>query len=367
MRMAELLSVCLVLLSLFTTSAFAAKYLDGLLPNGNFEEGPSRSNMKKTVIVGKYSLPKWEINGVVEYISGGPQPGSFFFAVPRGVHAVRLGNEASISQTVAVKPGSFYSLTFGATRTCAQDEVLRVSVPPFSGDLPLQTLYSSNGGDTYAWAFKATSNVAKVTFHNPGIQEDPTCGPLLDAVAIKEIIPPLHTRGNLVKNGDFEYGPHLFKNFSTGVLLPPKQKDHVSPLPGWTVVSLKAVKYIDSKHFSVPSGFAAIELVAGRESAISQVLRTVPGKSYNLTFTVGDAKNGCHGSMMVEAFAAKETLKVPFQAHGGSKFKTVSLKFKAVEPRTRITFYSGFYHTKLHDYGTLCGPVLDHVRVFPVS
>nr|DAD45822.1 TPA_asm: hypothetical protein HUJ06_004052 [Nelumbo nucifera] len=89
----------------------------------------------------------------------------------------------------------------------------------------------------------------------------------------------------------------------------------------------------DSKHFSVPSGFTTIELVAGRENAnIAQVLRTVPGKSYNLTFTVGDAKNGCHGSVMVEAFAAKETLKVPFQAHGSSKFKTVNLKFRAVEP-----------------------------------
>ncbi|XP_010241208.1 PREDICTED: uncharacterized protein LOC104585885 [Nelumbo nucifera] len=362
-----LFSACFVLLSLVSSSVFAAAYLDELLPNGNFEEGPNPSNLKKTVIIGKYSLPKWEIDGLVEYISGGPQPGGFFYAVPRGVHAARLGNEASISQSIAVKPGSFYALTFGTTRTCAQDEVLRVSVPPFSGDLPIQTLYSSNGGDTYAWAFKATSNVAKITFHNLGIQEDPACGPLLDAVAIKEIISPLPTGGNLVKNGDFENGPHLFKNFSTGVLIPPKQQDLISPLPGWIIESLKAVKYIDSKHFSVPSGFAAIELVAGRESAIAQVLRTVPGKLYELTFTVGDAKNGCYGSMMVEAFAANETLKVPFQSHASSRFKTASLKFKALEPRTRITFYSGFYHTKLHDYGTLCGPVLDHVRVFPVS
>nr|DAD29693.1 TPA_asm: hypothetical protein HUJ06_031161 [Nelumbo nucifera] len=280
-----LFSACFVLLSLVSSSVFAAAYLDELLPNGNFEEGPNPSNLKKTVIIGKYSLPKWEIDGLVEYISGGPQPGGFFYAVPRGVHAARLGNEASISQSIAVKPGSFYALTFG----------------------------------------------------------------------------------NLVKNGDFENGPHLFKNFSTGVLIPPKQQDLISPLPGWIIESLKAVKYIDSKHFSVPSGFAAIELVAGRESAIAQVLRTVPGKLYELTFTVGDAKNGCYGSMMVEAFAANETLKVPFQSHASSRFKTASLKFKALEPRTRITFYSGFYHTKLHDYGTLCGPVLDHVRVFPVS
>jgi len=313
---------------------------------------------------------------------------------------VRLGNEASISQTLTVKPGSIYVLTFGATRTCAQDEVLRVSVPGQSSDLPLQTLYSTNGGDTYALAWKATSKAVKVTFHNPGIQEDPTCGPLLDAIAIKEMLPLKYSKGkvlnfffrilynswslcwflcsvdnliqffffytgNLVKNGGFEVGPHVFKNFSTGILLPPKQQDQISPLPGWIIESLKPVKYIDNKHFFVPTGFAAIEMVAGRESAIAQVITTIPNKFYNLTFTIGDAKNACHGSMMVEAFAARETLKVPYVSQGKGGYKTATLRFRAISARTRITFYSAYYHTKLHDYGHMCGPVLDDVRVFP--
>ncbi|KAK7831415.1 hypothetical protein CFP56_027474, partial [Quercus suber] len=336
-----------------------------LLPNGDFEESPAKSNLKKTVIIGKYSLPKWEINGLVEYVSGGPQPGGFFFAIPRGVHAVRLGNEASISQNVTVNPGSIYSLTFGATRTCAQDEVLRISVPSYSANLSIQTLYSSDGGDTYAWAFMATSKVVKVTFHNPGIQEDPTCGPLLDAIAIKELLPLKYSKGtfpnsfifglgNLVKNSDFEIGPHVFKNFSTGILLPPKQLDLISPLPGWIIESLKPVKYIDKKHFFVPSGLAAIELVAGRESAIAQIIRTVPNKFYNLTFTIGDAKNACHGSMMVEAFAAKETLKVPYESQARVQFR-----------QTRITFFSAYYHTSFMTTSYVC-PILDNVRVFPV-
>ncbi|KAH9648285.1 hypothetical protein KPL70_025526 [Citrus sinensis] len=105
------------------------RYLDTLLPNGNFELSPKKSNLNKKVILEKYSLPKWEISGLVEYISGGPQPGGFYFTVPRDVHAVRLGYEASISRNVRVKRGSIYSLTFGTTRTCAQDEVLRVLVP----------------------------------------------------------------------------------------------------------------------------------------------------------------------------------------------------------------------------------------------
>lgn len=140
------------------------------------------------------------ISGIVEYISGGPQPGGFYFAVSRGVHAVRLGNEASVTQYVKnLNPGSIYTLTFGATRTCAQDEVLRVSVPGMWSNLPIQTLYSTDGGDTYAWSFKATSSVVKVTFHNPGMQEDPTCGPLLDAIAIKEMLPLKLTKGKSFK------------------------------------------------------------------------------------------------------------------------------------------------------------------------
>ncbi|KAE8038272.1 hypothetical protein FH972_010798 [Carpinus fangiana] len=364
LKVTLLLVACLLL---FTGPAFAATFLEGYLDNGNFEEQPKPTDLKKTVLVGKYALPKWEIVGLVEYISGGPQPGGMFFAVAHGVHAVRLGNEASISQTIKVKPGSLYALTFGASRTCAQEEVLSVIVLPQKGDLPLQTLYSSNGGDTYAWGFIPTSDTVTVKFHNPGVQEDPACGPLLDAVAIKELFPPRPTRYNLAKNPGFEEGPYHLVNSSHGVLLPPQQEDRTSPLPGWMIESLKAVKFIDSKHFNVPFGQAAVELVAGRESAIAQILRTVPNKFYNLTFSVGDAKNGCHGSMMVEAFAAKDTLKVPFKSEGKGRFKTVSFRFKALSIRTRITFFSSFYHTRIDDFGSLCGPVLDQVRVVPVA
>ncbi|KAG0468839.1 hypothetical protein HPP92_018167 [Vanilla planifolia] len=345
----------------------SSQELDEFLPNGSFEIAPQPSKLNKTRILGKHSLPHWTIHGLVEYISGGPQPGGMFFAVAHGVHAVRLGNEASISQNVTVKAGSFYSLTFGASRTCAQDEVLRVSVPPFYGDLPLQTLYSSDGGDTYAWGFKATAAIAQIILHNIGIQEDPTCGPLIDAVAIKELLIPRPTRGNIAKNGGFEVGPHVFKNSTSGTLLPPKQQDVNSPLPGWIIESLKAVKFIDSAHFSVPFGRYAVELLAGRESAIAQVIRTIPNKSYNLTFVVGDAKNGCHGDMLVEAFAANATSKVPFHSIGAGQFVAANLQFKASGIRTRITFFSSFYHTKVNDLGSLCGPVLDEVRVCPIS
>ncbi|KAL3580125.1 hypothetical protein D5086_017960 [Populus alba] len=273
----------LALFLLFIGSASASTYMEGFLKNGNFEEKPKPGAIRKTVLKGKNALPSWEINGFVEYISAGPQPGGMYFNVAHGVHAVRLGNEASISQTITIKAGSLYALTFGASRTCAQDE----------------TLYNSNGGDTYAWGFRLNATVVKVTFYNTGVQEDPACGPLIDAVAIKELLPPMPTRG--------------------------------------------------------------------RESAIAQILRTAPNKVYSLAFTIGDARNGCHGSMMVEAFAAGDTFKVPFESKGKGESKTVSFKFKAISARTRITFYSSYYHTRIDDYGSLCGPILDEVRVSPIA
>lgn len=170
-----------------------------------------------------------------------------------------------------------------------------------------------------------------------------------------------------MKNGGFEIGPHVYNNLSTGVLLPPKVQDLVSPLPGWIIESLKPVKYINKEHFFVPTGEAAIELVAGRESAMAQIIRTIPNKFYTLSFTIGDAKNGCHGSMMVEAFAGRETLKVPLESQGKGSTKKASLRLKAISTRTRITFYSAYYHTKLNDFGHMCGPVLDDVRVHPAA
>ncbi|CAN4107208.1 unnamed protein product [Withania somnifera] len=369
--MASLFSLSFVLIfslcfNSFAISANTVPYLDDLLENGDFEQGPKPSNMKKTVIIGKYSLPKWEISGIVEWVSGGLQEGGFYFPIPRGAHAVRLGNEASISQYVKVKPNTIYSLTFGSTRTCAQDEVLTVSAAGMSSDLNIQTLYSADGGDTYAWAFKSNSASVKVTFHNPGLQEDPTCGPLIDHVAIKEMPMATYTKGNLVKNGGFELGPHVFKNFSTGVLILPLKQDKYSPIPGWMVQFAKPAKYIDSKHFLVPSGCGAVELIGGRETGIAQIVRTIPKQFYNLTFTIGDAQNACHGSMTVQAFAGKAKTQVSFVSNGKGWSKTASFKFQADSRRTTIAFYNPYYHTKIHDFGHMCGPVIDDVSLVHV-
>ncbi|KAL2517596.1 hypothetical protein Adt_13843 [Abeliophyllum distichum] len=344
--------------------AFA--FIDGPLDNGNFEQAPKSSDMKGTVVLKPHAIPKWEISGFVEYIKAGQKQGDMLLIVPEGYAAVRLGNEASIKQRLNVTKGMYYSLTFSAARTCAQDESLNVSVAPDSGVLPIQTVYSSNGWDSYAWAFRAIYSVAEILLHNPGVAEDPACGPLIDSIAIRALYPPKATNQNLVKNGDFEEGAYMFPNASWGVLIPPNIEDDNSALPAWMVESLKAVKYIDSDHFSVPHGKRAIELVGGKESAIAQVVRTIVGKTYELTFVVGDASNSCKGSMIVEAFAGRDTVKVPYESKGMGGYKRAVLRFVAVSTRTRIMFLSTYYHMRSDDFASLCGPVVDDVKLLSV-
>ncbi|KAL8522331.1 hypothetical protein ACS0TY_012468 [Phlomoides rotata] len=327
--------------------------------------------MKGTKVIDRHSIPFWETSGYIEFIKWTQKQGDMLLVVPEGASAVRLGNDASIKTKVKVKKDIFYSVSFSASRTCAQEQKLNVSVSPNSepkdwGIWPIQTVYSSDGWDSYSWGFLAQSNEIEIVIHNPDFEKDPTCGPLIDSVALKALTNPKRQRGNLLKNGNFEEGPYIFPKTNWGVLIPPNIEDDHSPLPGWMIESLKAVKYIDSDHFRVPEGKRAVELVAGRESAIAQVVRTLPGKIYDLSFALGDAKNSCEGSMMVEAAAGKEIFQVPYESKGLGGFKRTKLRFKAISSRTRIRFLSSYYHMKSDNSGSLCGPMIDDVRLVSV-
>lgn len=112
-----------------------------------------------------------------------------------GDHAVRLGNDAGIGQVVQVEKGSEYAITFSAARTCAQLESLNISAGSVSQTVDLQTLYSIEGWDAYALAFQAVDEQANIEFRNPGMEDDPTCGPILDNVAIKKLFSPDKAKG----------------------------------------------------------------------------------------------------------------------------------------------------------------------------
>jgi hypothetical protein len=166
--------------------------VSGLLQNGNFECPPDQNQMNGSAVTGEYALPNWKVSGCVEYVQSGQQQGDIVLTVPEGAHAVLLGNDASVEQQVGVTMGMHYSFSFAAARTCGQSQKLRVSILPGSqvSEFPIQTVYSSSGWDFYSWALKAECNSVTFVIHNPGQEEDPACGPIIDSVAIKTMIYP---------------------------------------------------------------------------------------------------------------------------------------------------------------------------------
>ncbi|CAD6251473.1 unnamed protein product [Miscanthus lutarioriparius] len=327
------MAVPVMLLLLCTTCRLTLGITDGLLPNGNFERGPLPSQLRGTRVVGASAIPSWQTSGFVEYIPSGRKQGDMVLVVPEGAYAA---------------------------------EQLNVSASGQSGLLAMQTMYSSNGWDSYAWAWVADADDdVDVVIHNPGVTEDPPAARSSTPSQSKRST-RLAAPTNLVKNGDFEEGPYIIPGTKWGVLIPSRVVDDHSPLPGWMVESLKAIKYIDGDSFAVPRGRHAVELLAGRESAIAQVIRTVPGRQYALSFTVGDASNSCRGSLMVEAYAGRESTKVAYESAGKGGVKRAVLPFLAASARTRLVFFSSFYSTRSDDLSSLCGPVLDDVAVVSI-
>lgn len=353
-----------------------------MLENGDFEEPPSGGfgGAEEEMAVAS-SIPGWTTNGTVELVRSGQKQGGMILIVPQGSHAVRLGNEAEIGQELMkLEKGSTYAVTFSAARTCAQLESLNVSFHESSSlsssaTVDLQTLYSVEGWDAYAWAFQAMGvrgDTGRIAFRNPGMEEDPTCGPIVDNIAIKKLFNPDSSSKkskNVVINGDFEEGPWIFPNESLGVLLPTNLDQDITSLPGWIVESNRAVRFVDSLHFTVPQGKRAVELLSGKEGIISQMVKTTQGKQYNLTFNLGTAGDKCRGGqpLAVMAFAGDQAKNTHYAPTGNMTHQSSNLTFTAKAERTRVAFYSVYYNTRTDDKSSLCGPVVDDVRVMSVS
>ncbi|CAN6446389.1 unnamed protein product [Victoria cruziana] len=357
-----------ILALLLAVPWFLASAEDGLLTNGNFETPPPNGFPDGGLEVADVLIPGWRTNGTVELVQSGQRQGSMILIVPEGSHAARLGNDAEIGQSLNLEKGSTYAVTFSAARTCAQLESLNISIPPVSSQtVDLQTLYSVHGWDSYAWGFIANTANDYLAFRNPGMEDDPTCGPILDNIAIKQISTPEKPKDNAVVNGDFEEGPWMFRNVSLGVLLPNNLDAETSALPGWTVESNRAVRYVDSYHYSVPQGKRAVELLSGKEGIISQMIETSPEKRYTLAFSVGEAGDSCQQPLAITAFAGDQAVNIHYAPMGNMTFQPANLSFTARAERTRIAFYSVYYNTRTDDHSSLCGPVIDDVRVQEAS
>jgi hypothetical protein len=172
---------------------------------------------------------------------------------------------------------------------------------------------------------------------------------------------------NVVLNGDFEEGPWMFTNTSFGVLLPTNLDEQTSAIPGWMIESNRAVRYIDSDQYKVPQGKRAIELLSGKEGIISQMVETTPEKVYSLTAMLGAAGDSCQPPMAIMAFAGDQAQNFHYSPLGNATSQAVNVTFTARAERTRVAFYSVYYNTRSDDHSSLCGPVIDDVRVWGLN
>lgn len=162
---------------------------------------------------------------------------------------------------------------------------------------------------------------------------------------------------NLLLNGGFEFGPEFLSNSTEGVLLDSAPTPVLSPLRQWSISG--TVKYIDSKHYFVPEGNAAVEFVSGVSTGIQAATTVEAGSKYSLDFTLGDANDSCRGNFLVGAQAGSTAQNFTLQSNGTGSAKNFSLAFKADLTTALIGFVS--YTTTQTKDGVFCGPIVDNV------
>lgn len=171
--------------------------------------------------------------------------------------------------------------------------------------------------------------------------------------------------GNLLTNGGFESGPGFLPNSTEGVLIDAVPSLIQSALTQWSVIG--TVRYIDSEHFHVPEGKAAIEILADTTpSGIQTATRdTSEGSRYNLTFTLGDANDACIGHFVVGVEAGSAAQNFTLESNGTGSGEKFGLVFVADKAAAQISFTS--YSVTMTKEDVLCGPVIDEVIVHPLS
>ncbi|XP_072950539.1 BIIDXI-like protein At5g11420 [Typha angustifolia] len=367
-----------VILLLCTTAASAA-----VLQNGDFESPPSNIKLNSTapILLSKNNtIPGWSFNGTVYYVTGGPN-----ISLPGKGHGILLGQNGVIRQTI--KATSWYAdyiLTFTIAPmgdNCSASTAVNVSIlQPWQATCSVFLVgrRKTESWETHAcylgtWLGDDKPVVLEIRSEPAKSDPNVTCGPILDTLILKRIGTPRYYANNMLSNGGFETGPAFVSNSSSGVILEQiyNPSDHFpnSPLQEWNPTGI--VNYIDAKHFYVPEGNAAIELISDfARIEMKRVLRE--GPTYHLAFVAGDANNSCIGEFILAGYAGSKTQNFTFHSHGNGSAHNFSMNFKAdpdfisnFYPVTSVGFIS--YKGSQAKDGTSCGPMIDNVVMLDSS
>lgn len=286
-------------------------------------------------------------------------------ALPGNGHAIQLGEDGKINQTInPVADYVHYLLTFTLApggQNCSTNANVSVSAPDSNSILSFKQNFGKEKWQTYglylgSWEQQEPVNLI---LESQSTESDAksTCWPLIDKLLLKSIETLVPGDDNLLLNGGFEFGPEFLSNSTEGVLLDSAPTPVLSPLRQWSISG--TVKYIDSKHYFVPEGNAAVEFVSGVSTGIQAATTVEAGSKYSLDFTLGDANDSCRGNFLVGAQAGSTAQNFTLQSNGTGSAKNFSLAFKADLTTALIGFVS--YTTTQTKDGVFCGPIVDNV------
>ncbi|TYJ28391.1 hypothetical protein E1A91_A07G256000v1 [Gossypium mustelinum] len=353
-----------VLFSIFFHFFFLGFASADYLQNSDFESPPKNltrnSNVPFVLLNENNTIPGWTFQGTVQYVTAGRT-----MALPDNGHAIQLGQDAKINQTFQAN-GDYmeYILTFTLApddQNCSANANIIVSGPDNQGIFSFKQHYGKQAWQSYGQylGLAGQDETVNLVFESQAVESDDnsTCWPVIDSLLVKAVEKLVQTKDNLLLNGGFEFGPEFLSNSTEGILLDSALSPVQSPLRKWAVVG--TIKYISSKHFFVPHGNAAVEIVSGISAGIHTEVTLAEGSAYNLEFTLGDANNACEGDFIVEVRAGSVAQNFTIRSNGTGSAEKSLIKFKAGSRATPISF-SSFTTSQTKD-GIFCGPVVDNV------
>ncbi|GLT33083.1 hypothetical protein SLA2020_077000 [Shorea laevis] len=341
------------------------------LKNPDFETPPTDLPAGSSLQLNQNNkIPGWSFEGTVLYVTASED-----IALPHNGHAIQLGPDGKINQTFFASDDEMeYLLTFSLAaggRNCSNFAGLVVSTSSSQGFFNFNQQYGKEPWQIYGhylgfFSEKMPINLvieSQETKPNSDSDSDSTCWPVIDSLLVTAVPTWDGDRSNFLFNGGFEFGAEFPSKSAEGILLNAVPNHDESSLREWTVIG--TIRYIDSEHFFVPEGNAAIELISGVSSGIERALKLKEGSTYILEFTLGDANDGCEGDFMVGVRAGSVEQRIMIQNKRTGSANDFSMTFDAGPDDTVISFLS-YSTTKTKD-GIFCGPMVDNVVLRPLK